>query len=316
MDLRLDQIALFRKFAHLYDSGVPLAEALALAGGELGETIRAAVAQMENDVYRGSSLADSMGRLDAIFAPEIVGVIRAGEQRGELGGAARAAASGLEGRILDPAVVAPADLDALLERAAAGAVVHVGPDATLRIRGTGHLGDAEEADAVGLTSALSRRIGVETGTGAFVWKDRLVRVSLALTHRGTAGVVRIGSPPTGEPREAAAWRHGPPSVLAVAASRQHDLDAALRGILAAFDPERMSRVAVDLPVPEALSVSSLEAALSLDPDVVCMARLRRPADAARLVDAADAGIHALAGVASPRPFGDLPHTLLRLGDRD
>jgi hypothetical protein len=314
VDLRRDLIALFRKFAHLYDSGVPLAEALALAGGELGETVRAAVAQLEDDVYRGSSLADSMARLDDIFAPEIVGVIRVGEQRGELGGAARAAASGLEGRILDPAAVAPADLDALLERAGPGTVLHIGPGASLRIRGSGLLGDAEEADAIGLTSALSRRIGAETGAGAFLWKDRLVRVALALTHRGTVGVVRAGSPPTAEPREAAAWRHGPPSVLAVAAGRRQDLDAALRGILAAFDPERMCRVAVDLPVPEVLSVSSLKAALSLDPDVVCMARLRRQADAARLVDAAEAGIHCLAGVASSRPFGDLPHALLRLGD--
>ena len=83
-----------------------------------------------------------------------------------------------------------------------------------------------------------------------------------------------------------------------------DTDARLRSVLRAFDALTTKRVAIDLPVPEALSVTTLDAALALDPDVVCMARLRRTEDAARL---AASVVHTVSGVDSEAPFGDVPH---------
>lgn len=88
MDLRQEQIVLLRKFAHLYDSGVPLTEALEIASAETGDELQSAISEVVEDLFRGSSLADAMARRADAFGPEIVGILRSGEQRGELGSAA------------------------------------------------------------------------------------------------------------------------------------------------------------------------------------------------------------------------------------
>src|SRR5262245_64936111 len=113
MDLRQAQIVLLRKFAHLYDSGVPLTEALEIAGAEVGD-LQSAVADVVEDLFRGSSLADAMARRGDAFGPEIVGILRSGEQRGELGAAARNAAAGLEGLVLEPRALPQGEIDGLL----------------------------------------------------------------------------------------------------------------------------------------------------------------------------------------------------------
>ncbi len=50
--------------------------------------------------------------------------------------------------------------------------------------------------------------------------------------------------------------------------RRADFDAALRGVLRAF--ENRVCVAVDLPVPDAIPAVSLAQALRLDPDVIAL----------------------------------------------
>ena len=92
MDLRHAQIVLLRKFAHLYDSGVPLTEALEIASAEAGAPLQSAVSDVVEDLFRGSSLADAMARRGDTFGPEIIGILRSGEQRGELGSAAETGA--------------------------------------------------------------------------------------------------------------------------------------------------------------------------------------------------------------------------------
>ena len=97
MDLKHDQFLLFSKFAHLYDAGVPLAEALELAGRETRELLKEVIDGIVEDLYRGTTLADSLAAHQEIFSAEVIGILRAGEGRGELGEAARAVAGGLEG---------------------------------------------------------------------------------------------------------------------------------------------------------------------------------------------------------------------------
>ena len=303
MDRRQGQVLLFSRFAHLYDAGVPLAEALSLVSGELPPALCDAVRQIVDDIYRGISLADAMDRRPEIFAPEIVGMIRAGEQRGELGVTARSAADGLKGRVLDPTRLPEADIEALLASAGDARILHLDPDGRLRLRGAGGLEDGGELNAALLGLAFARRAGIEaeTGTGGFMWGDRLVRVATAATPEGLATVIRLSGVPDAEPEAAAGWRKGPPALLLVVGG---DTDARLRSVLRAFDPATTKRVAIDLPAPEALSVTTLDAALALDPDVVCMARLRRTEDAERL---AASGVHTVAGVDSEAPFADVPH---------
>ena len=259
LDRRRDQFLLFSRFAHLYDAGVPLAEALDLVRVELSRDLRQVVGEVIDDVYRGTSLAAALARRRDVFAPGTVGVIRVGEERGELGAAARNVAAGLEGQVLDVAAVPQSELDKALE--GAGDVLHVPP------------GDP-------LATALSRAADLHgTGRGAFLWRDHLVRVAIAATHVGAAAVARLSPPPGEPPAEAAAWQKGPPKLLLVAG------DAELRAVLASH-PGR--RIAVNLPAPEAPSVDRVEVALWLEPEVVGVADLR-PQDAVLL-----AGVHAVA----------------------
>lgn len=259
MDRRRDQYLFFSRFAHLYDAGVPLTEALDLVRGELTHDLRSVVGAIIDDIYRGSSLADAMARRRDVFTQSTVGVIRAGEERGELGVAARNVAGGLEGRVLDASAASTAELEEALE--GAGEALYVEPGGKL-------------------AAALARSAGIEgTGRGAFVWKDHLVRVVIAETHLGVTAVAQLSLPPGDPPPQAAAWRDGPPRLLIVAG------DTEVRAVLAAH-PGR--RIAVDLPAPEAPSVQSVEVALWLDPDVVGVADLN-PADAVLL-----GGVHAVA----------------------
>jgi hypothetical protein len=315
MDLRQAQIVLLRKFAHLYDSGVPLTEALEIAGAEAGPPLRSAVAEVVEDLFRGSSLADALARRGDTFGPEIVGIMRSGEQRGELGSAARNAAAGLEGLVLEPRALPQGEIDGLLANAGDARAIHLEPPDRVRLRAGGKLSDGFEADAAGLAGALARRAGIDgiAGEGSFLWQNRLVRVSIAPTDEGLGAVAWLSAEPGDEPAEARAWRKGRPGMLVVCGSRHADLDVVLRAALAAFDPARVKCVSVDLPVPEvAVCVPALDMALAMDPDVVCVARWPEDAGIQPLVDAVEAGIHVLVSAASPRLFAGVPHRLVRV----
>jgi len=314
MDLREGQIVLFRKFAHLYDSGVPLTEALEIASTDAGGTLQAAVAEVVEDLFRGSSLADALARRAETFGPEIVGILRSGEQRGELGAAARNAALGLEGHILEPRSFPEGEIDALLANAGDARAIHLEPPARVRLRAGGRLSDGFEADAAGLAGALARRAGIEgaSGEGAFLWRNRLVRVSTAPTEEGLTALVWLSAEPGMEPVEARIWRKGRPGLLVVHGGRHADTDVVLRSALAAFDPARAKCVSVDLPVPEvAACVPALDMALAMDPDVVCVARWPEDAGVEPLLDGVAAGIHVLVSVSSLRLFAGVPCRLIR-----
>ncbi|MHC5052915.1 MAG: type II secretion system F family protein, partial [Planctomycetota bacterium] len=292
MDLRQAQIRFFKKFAHLYDSGVPLAEAVQIASAEAAEPLHGAIARIVEDLYRGTGFADSMASQPDAFGPDLVGVIRAGEARGELGDAARNAASGLTGNLLAAREVDPVEMDLLLESAGDARVVHLEPGGRVRIRTSEGLSDGGEADTVALGGGLARRAGIETGTGegAFLWNNRLVRVAIAETSEGPSTVVRLSAEPGAEPEEARAWREGRPGLLLVLGGRHADKDCCLRSILAAFDPETCKRVAVGLPVPEALEVGDIGTALEQDPDVLCLAEMRHLEEGELLALAVEDGI--------------------------
>ncbi|HEX5135598.1 MAG TPA: type II secretion system F family protein [Planctomycetota bacterium] len=314
MDLRESQIVLLRKFAHLYDSGVPLTEALELASAEVGNALQEAVSDVVEDLFRGSSLADAMARRTDTFGPEIVGILRSGEQRGELGAAARNAAAGLEGRVLEPRSLPEGQVDGLLANAGDARAIHLEPPSRVRLRAGGRLSEGFEADATGLAEALARLAGIEggAGEGSFLWRNRLVRVSTAPTGDGTAAVAWLSAEPGPEPKEARAWREGRPGLLVVHGGRHADLDAPLRAALAAFDATRMKCVSVDLPVPEvAACVPALDMALAMDPDVVCVARWPEDEDPQPLVDAVAAGMYVAVSAPSPRPFAGLPCRVIR-----
>lgn len=314
MDLRQAQIRFFRKFAHLYDSGVPLAEAVQIASEETSEPLHGAIARIVEDLYRGNGFADSMAEQPEAFGPDLVGVIRAGEARGELGEAARNVASGLTGNLLAAREVDPAEMDLLLESAGDARVVHLEPGGRVRIRTGAGLCDAGEADTVALGGGLARRAGIEggTGEGAFLWKNRLVRVAIAETDRGPSTVVRLSAEPGAEPQEARAWREGRPGLLLVLGGRHADKDSCLRSILAAFHAETTKRVSVGLPVPEALEVGDLGTALEQDPDVLCLGEMRQIEEGELLALAIEEGIHVVAGVSSTEPFAHVPFRLIRV----
>ncbi|MFI5404021.1 MAG: type II secretion system F family protein, partial [Planctomycetota bacterium] len=288
MDLRQGQIVMLRKFAHLYDSGVPLTEALEIASAEAGQELQSAVAEVVEDLYRGSSLADAMARRGETFGPEIVTILRSGEQRGELGAAARNAASGLEGLVLQPRALPESEIDGLLANAGDARAIHLEPPDRVRLRAEGRLSDGFEGDAAGLAGALARRAGIDgiAGEGSFLWRNRLVRVSIAPTDEGLAGVAWLSAEPGEEHSEARMWRKGRPGLLVVCGVRHADLDTVLRSALAPFDLPRVPCVSVDLPVPEVSAcVPALDMALAMDPDVVCVARWPEGAHVQPLVDA-------------------------------
>jgi len=311
VELRQAQIQLFRKYAHLYDSGVPLAEALELARAGLGEPLDEAVGGVVEDLYRGSSLADALTRRPACFGADIVGILRAGEQRGELGSAARSAAEGLEGAVLAPSHGADEALDALL--AAPGArILHLGPGPRLHRRTAAGVADGGTLDAAGLIAALAGRARIRggAGAGAFLHGDVLVRVALASTPAGPAAVVRLAGPPGAEPPEARAWREGRPGgVLLVTGGRHDDTDGCLWSVLQAFGADAR-RVTVDLPVPGVVCVPTVAAAVGQDPDVLAAARVADAADAQRLAAAAAEGVR-VAAVAPPHLFPGVPVRTVR-----
>lgn len=314
MDLREGQIVLLRKFAHLYDSGVPLTEALEIASAEVGNALQEAISSVVEDLFRGSSLADAMARRGDAFGPEIVGILRSGEQRGELGNAARNAAAGLEGHVLEPRSLPEGQIDGLLANAGDARAIHLEPPSRVRLRAGGRLSDGFEADATGLAEALARRAGIEgaAGEGSFLWQNRLVRVSTAPTEDGMAAVAWLSAEPGPEPKEARAWREGRPGLLVVHGGRHADTDAVLRAALAAFDPAVVKCVSVDLPVPEvAACVPALDMALAMDPDVVCVARWPEGEGIEPLLDAVAAGVHAIVSASSARPFAGVPHRSIR-----
>jgi hypothetical protein len=315
VDLRQGQIVLLRKFAHLYDSGVPLTEALELASSETGDALQDAVAGIVEDLFRGSSLADALARRHDAFGPEIVGILRSGEQRGELGDAARNAAAGLEGRVLDPRALPEGEIDLLLANAGDARAIHLEPPRRVRLRAGGKLSEGFEMDAAGLAEAVARRAGIEgvAGEGSFLWRNRLVRVSAAPTEHGAAAILWLSAEPGKEPAEARLWREGRPGLLVVAGGRRADLDAVLRAVLKALDPARAKCVSVDLPVPEAtFCVPALDMALAMDPDVVCVARWPDDASPDLLADAAEGGTHVVVSTHVPGLFADVPHRLVRV----
>jgi len=264
MDPTRAQIALFRKFAHLYDSGVSLAESLDLARGDLTGEIDDIVGEVLDDIYRGTSLADALAARSHCFSPEIVAVLRAGELRGELSAAARNAADGLEGGILERAEPDRAAGEALLLAAGDARFLHVS-DGVVRVRTDDGLRRLDEPPLPGAVAALLDRAG---DAGAFLWEDRLVRMTVSGGHVS----IELSGVPGDEPPDARAWREGAGGLLVLHGDRRADFDAALRSVLRAFDPESTLRVAVGLPVPEAVAACDVATALRLDPDVIAVRR--------------------------------------------
>ncbi len=300
MDLRRAHVLLFTKLAHLYDSGVPLAGALDIVKAELDEPLQGALGGVIDDIYRGVGFADALERRPECFGPEIVGVIRAGEQRGELGVAANHVAEGLSGRALDPMGPGGKHIDEFLEFAAHGGLVHIEPTpggGRLRVRGPDGLEDAGSAEIGSIAVGLQRMAGLDdAGEGVFFWKDRVVRVALMATPEGPSGVISVSGVPGDEPAEAAAWRAGPPGLLAVVGPRRSDKDGCLRSILGGFDAVATKRIAVGLPIPEALPAVDLETALAHDPDVLCLARLKTVEEVRVIANALRGGVHVMCGM--------------------
>ena len=300
MDLRRAHVLLFTKLAHLYDSGVPLAGALDIVKAELDEPLQGALGGVIDDIYRGVAFADALERRPECFGPEIVGVIRAGEQRGELGVAANHVAEGLSGRALDPMGPGGKHIDEFLEFAAHGGLVHIEPTpggGRLRVRGPDGLEDAGSAEIGSIAVGLQRMAGLDdAGEGVFFWKDRVVRVALMATPEGPSGVISVSGVPGDEPAEAAAWRAGPPGLLAVVGPRRSDKDGCLRSILGGFDAVATKRIAVGLPIPEALPAVDLETALAHDPDVLCLARLKTVEEVRVIANALRGGVHVMCGM--------------------
>ncbi len=258
MDPAAAQIAFFRKFAHLYDSGIGLTEALDLARGAIDGSLRAAVGHVIDDIYRGTSLADALGAWPDSFPVDVVALVRAGEHRGELSAAARSAADGLSGGVLDPSRPDEEAGEALLMAAGDARVLHVSDDGSVQSRtADGKLTDVDAAPA-GAIAALRQR------GPAFLWQDRLIRIDGNEAHL----VVRLSGLPMEDTDAVRKWREGEGGLLVLLGDRRADFDAALRGVLRAF--ENRVRVAVDLPVPEAVPAADFAHALRLDPDVIAL----------------------------------------------
>jgi hypothetical protein len=294
MDRTRAQITFLRKFAHFYDSGIALAEALDLARADIGGDLAEAIAAVLEDIYRGNSLADALEARPQCFSVDIVALIRAGEQRGDLSGAARSAADGLGGGVLDATATFDDDVEALLMLAGDAHVVHVAPDGTVRVREGGALRRLEELARGGTIEGLLHRAA---RSGAFLWEDRLVRVAAA----GEAVVLHISGAAPEEPAAARAWRASHGGLLLLHGDRHADFDAPLRAIADAFDPETSIRVGVDFPIPGLLHASDVEGALHLDPDVLLVCRFDAR-DVERIGNACEAGVRVVVATTSARAF--------------
>ncbi|MEM8883234.1 MAG: type II secretion system F family protein [Planctomycetota bacterium] len=293
MDETRSQILFLRKFAHLYDAGVSLAEALELARAEVGGTLHEAVGEVVDDIYRGTALADALAARPHCFSSEVIAVIRTGEHRGELSAAARNAADGLEGGVFESVEADPEAAEALLLLAGDAPVLHVYGNGIIRRRTPDGLEEIEESWPQGAVAAIRQRAGPR---GAFLWEDRLIRVASADGHV----VIRLSGTP--EPVSKRVWKHlrSDRCLVGYQGERHADFDACLRGVLREFEGVR---VAIDLPVPEALSVRRVQDAISLDPDLVVV-RTVTPDDEKAMDMLADGGVRVVFATTGLEPY---PH---------
>ncbi|MFQ5844619.1 MAG: type II secretion system F family protein [Planctomycetota bacterium] len=301
MDLRAAHTVLFKKFAHFYDAGVPLTQALEIAARDLGPELREAVQGVMDDIYRGSSLADAFQRRPELFGADLVGLVRAGEARGDLSTAARSIASGLAELILDPAALDHAGLESLLEKVKDGGVLHLDAGGAgggrVRLREEGGLREVARLDVRGVVPSICERAGIDAagGEGVFLWGERVVRVGVVTDGRGPSAVLRVSGPVPDAPREVAAWQRGPPTLMVVAGPIGSDKDALLWSVVRAASAGGAKVVGVGFPVPEAVAAPDLQAAVAQDPDVVCLGLLRRRDEVQDLGRRISAGLRAVAG---------------------
>jgi len=301
------QIAFLRKFAHFYDSGVALAEALRLARGDTGGEFAESIDAVIDDIYRGNSLADAFQAHPHLFSSDIVAVVRAGEQRGDLSGAARSAADGLGGGVLDASVDLDDEVEALLMTAGDAHILHVSPEGVLRVRDADGLRVLDERARQGAIEGTLQRAQLEAGVAgasSFLWQDRLVRVAAAPTGDFVSLILRISGFGGAEESCVEEWRQGPSRLLVVHGERHADFDGTMRSIAALFEAEGTIRVAVDLPVPELLSAQDVESGMRFDPDLLIVCRLE-PGDLARIGDAVESGVRVVVAARSLRPFDAL-----------
>ncbi|MCA2989921.1 type II secretion system F family protein [Gemmatimonas sp.] len=81
---RRDVLEFTRAMAALLPAGLPLARALDSATDLTSDTTRRSLAECRAAVIRGESLAEALAAFPSLFSPLYVGVVRAGERRGEV----------------------------------------------------------------------------------------------------------------------------------------------------------------------------------------------------------------------------------------
>lgn len=80
-----DRNVFFRQLANLFESGMPLARALAtLTAQTPNPKMAAVIARIREDIQRGDSFADALERHPGIFSPVQCSLVRAGESGGML----------------------------------------------------------------------------------------------------------------------------------------------------------------------------------------------------------------------------------------
>lgn len=85
-----------RAIAALLGAGIPLTRALRVAAQVGGGALAPVLDDVRAHVERGGTLAEALGRHPRLFSPLYVGVVRAGDRAGELGGAFARLADHLE----------------------------------------------------------------------------------------------------------------------------------------------------------------------------------------------------------------------------
>ncbi|HEX8362007.1 MAG TPA: type II secretion system F family protein [Longimicrobium sp.] len=85
-----------RAIAALLGAGIPLTRALRVAAQVGGGALSPVLDDVRARVERGDTLAEALGRHPRLFSPLYVGVVRAGERAGDLGGAFTRLADHLE----------------------------------------------------------------------------------------------------------------------------------------------------------------------------------------------------------------------------
>jgi len=91
-----DMLEVTRALAALLPAGLPLARALATAGGLTGPEVQAVLRDVQARVERGEPLARTLSEYPRFFSPLYVGLVRAGERSGNLSGAFERLAKQLE----------------------------------------------------------------------------------------------------------------------------------------------------------------------------------------------------------------------------